>query len=340
MPTKKKRMTGLTSRNTTREQTLFGEQINPTDLGGQGSKSLHDTDRYRAKYISLDEIIDNTANRFIVADTSFLEASIRKLGQLQPIVVLQTKNEEGRVVFEIKAGSRRFKALNNIHKNAIAKGDKEEENRFSQAFCIVLPDGASQQEIDAVITETNTTARNITIAEIFMNFDLVFDRDEDGNYKYLPKNKNKYNSASELLKSMGYTFSPSSIKQYLSIYTAHNPKIRTEFEQKLINKKQALAISRMTPVKQDELMSMIDGMKDQEINDFIKNYKDEQKPKAGNDIIRGVETLNSLNKIKKKVSQLAQYSEIKFVDDLQKQSVLNELEELKQYLSDIENNIK
>lgn len=335
MPAPKKRMSGLSHVRPSKEQTLFGEQLNPEELVSQTHKTLHDTDRFRTKYIELNSIVDNTTNRFKVSDTSFLEASIAKLGQLQPLVVIQKQNEHG-MHFEIKAGSRRFKALTNLRLRAVSEGNTEDEERFSYAFCIVLPDGASQEEIDAVITETNTTARNISIAEIFMNFDLVFDLDEDGNYKYLPKNKNKYNSASSLLKSMGYTFSPSSIKQYLSIYTAHNQDIRKEFENGLLTKKRALAISRMAPLVQDDIMGRFNDLDDEQIDAIIAKQNKEKKKLTKDKPIRGSETLNIISRARKQMTAIIDARSISFSDELQKNQVQDALDELKADIAAIE----
>lgn len=339
MPAPKKKMTGLASRRQGTQQTLFGEQVNPDDLLSQGMRSLHDTDRFRTKYIPLDEITDNTTNRFKVSDTSFLEASIEKIGQLQPLVVIQRKDESGSIVFEIKAGSRRFKALKAIRERAERAGDAESEKKFSVAFCIVLPDGASQKEIDAVITETNTTSRNISLSEIFLNFDLIFDLDETGSYKYLPKGKNKYNSASALLKSMGYTFSPSSVKQYLSIYTAHNQEIRRCLESGLLTKRQALAISRMNPMTQDDIMGRIGSYSEDELNAAIAERQAEKKEGRKRNAMRGADTISAIGRMKKQAEKVAAAGAIEFSDELQKSRALEAIDELARCLDEIRKTI-
>lgn len=339
MPAPKKKMTGLASHRQGTQQTLFGEQVNPDDLLSQGMKSLHDTDRFRTKYIPLDEITDNTTNRFKVSDTSFLEASIEKIGQLQPLVVIQRKNDEGSIVFEIKAGSRRFKALRNIRERARKAGDGETERKFGSAFCIVLPDGASQKEIDAVITETNTTSRNISLSEIFLNFDLIFDLDDSGNYKYLPKGKNKYNSASALLKSMGYTFSPSSVKQYLSIYTAHNQEIRRGLESGILTKRQALAISRMSPMTQDDIMGKIGSYGEDELNAVIAERQAEKKAGKARNAMRGADTISAIGRMKKQAEKVASAGAIEFSDDLQRSRALEAIDDLTRCLEEIRKTI-
>lgn len=339
MPPKKKTLSSIGKRSDsgTNKNLLGGAPLNDRVSFDPNDKTLAETSRYKTKYISLDKIKDNTQNRFSWLDTQFLEESISRMGQLQPIILIQEvdDNENLTGFYEIKAGSRRFASLKNLRENAIQNQNEEDEKRFSEAFCIILPLGATEKEIQDVITETNTLARQLSIEDVFKNFDIVFAKDDEGNFRYISKGKNKYEEGSKILKRMGFKFSPGSIKDYLSIYTAHNPKVREDFENGFFSKRQALIVARMPDALQDAMMEKFINMTDKEISEYIKTYSLEKKIKK-NTKIKGVEALNQVSKTSQSMKSLTQKESIVFSDDLQKQQFLEQLDELKKYIKEIE----
>ena len=157
--------------------------------------TLEETEKYTTRYIDIIDVFDNTNNRFDVKDTSYLEGSIERLGQLQPIVVVRKLDKKNAIngvakpYYEVKAGSRRFKAIQNIHQKALNERDIEKADKFSKVFAVILPTGATEKEIEDVITETNTTARQVSITDMFKNFDYIFEKDANGNYIKFPNIK-------------------------------------------------------------------------------------------------------------------------------------------------------
>ena len=289
--------------------------------------SMNDTNGYHTQYLPLSQLVDNTENRFNVEDTSFLEDSIDRLGQLQPIIVVQLLDEKGRLddKYEIKAGSRRFKAISSLHKKAILLDDETNKERFSKAFVLILPNGATEEEIQSVITETNTTTRQVSVSEIFRNFEVIFKVDSEGNLTNLPKNVNKYNYISNILQEAGFTFSPASVKDYISIYFAHNQEIKENFEKGYLKKRHALIISRMPNHLQDQVMEDFKSMTQSDFETYIKQYNKKKKNKALDENIRGIDAINKLDKINKELDILKKKINIDFKDYNEKQEFINKI---------------
>lgn len=289
--------------------------------------NMNESKSYNTTYLPLHQIVDNSENRFNVEDTAFLEDSIDRLVQLQPLIVVQLKDEHDRLddKYEIKAGSRRFKVLNSLYKKAIMLDDETNKERFSKAFVLILPNGATEEEIQSVITETNTTTRQVTVSEVFRNFEIIFKSDDDGNLINLPKNVNKYNYISNILNEAGFTFSPASVKDYISIYFAHNKDIRENFEKGYLKKRHALIISRMTNDMQDRVMEDFKVMSTEDFETYIKQYGKKKRNKALDDNIRGIDAINKLDKISKEIDILQNKINIDFKDVTERQQFIDRL---------------
>lgn len=336
MPRKIKTVTGFSHSNPEPTNSLFGPQVNPSDMPSLEPKTLGETERFRTKYLSLDDIRDNTENRFAMTSTGFLERSIRKLGQLQPVIVVPVM-KEGKPTgkYEIKAGSRRFVAIRNIHQNAESDDERE---KFSKIFCMILPEGATEDEIQSVITETNTTSRQLSIGDIFRNFDIIFEREEDGSYRYIPKGKGKYEAASGILKDMGFTFSPASVKDYMAIYTAHCELIREALEAGLMSKRQAVRIARLPDKEQDYVMAQFNAMEEKEFIKWLREYTKESREKK-KQAIKGADVLSRVDKARKGI-ELFSTRNIMFADDLQKAQLAKTITQLRGALDDLEKTMK
>lgn len=333
MPRKQKTMAGVSlGRRNVPDASLFGGQMDFNEMPEEKDRSVGDVLRFRTRYIPLSDIRDNTENRFRVTNTLFLEKSIERLGQLQPAIVIPIE-QNGTRTYEIKSGSRRFASVKSIYEKAIAAENKELAEKFSKLFCIILPDGATDSEIQAVITETNTTNRQLSIRDVFMNFDIIFEKEDDGSYRYIPKGKRKYETASSILKDMGFTFSPASVKDYLSIYTAHNGRIKDCFEKELITKKQALVISRMPDGLQDETMKKFDSMSTAEFKEYIKAYIGD-KSASKNVYMKGADLMSTISRLKKSTARTAE-KKILFADEMQKSEAIKQIADLQNALDNL-----
>lgn len=281
--------------------------------------SLSEMDEYKARYLSLTDVIDNTDNRFTVEDTQYLEGSIERLGQLQPIVAVRVKKDEENGVaksyYEIKAGSRRFKAIRRIHQKALNEGDLQKAEKFNKVFAVVLPMGATKKEIEDVITETNTTARQVSIHDMFKNFDYIFEKDEEGNYIKFPnirsKKINVIDTVYDIFQNMGYAYSRVSIKDYWTIYQ----KCINPFKNALINnqvsKNDCMQIKKLLPDDQKELLDKVVKFEEDRAAG-MEDYLDEQHEKNARSYIEVV-YIEKYNKetAKKKTKLIKEFVEEK-----------------------------
>lgn len=257
--------------------------------------SLSEMEEYKARYLPLTDIIDNTDNRFTVEDTQYLEGSIERLGQLQPIVAVRVKKDEENGVaksyYEIKAGSRRFKAIRSIHQKALNEGDLQKAEKFNKVFAIVLPMGATKEEIEDVITETNTTARQVSIHDMFKNFDYIFEKDEEGNYIKFPnirsKKINVIDTVYDIFQNMGYAYSRVSIKDYWSIYQKCINPFKVALINNQVSKNDCMQIKKLLPDDQKELLDKVVEFEENRAAE-MEDYLDEQHEKNTRSYIEAV----------------------------------------------------
>lgn len=249
--------------------------------------TLGETEKYTTRYLDIINIFDNTNNRFDVKDTTYLEGSIERLGQLQPIVVVRKLDEKNEIngvakpYYEVKAGSRRFKAIQNLHQRALNEKDLEKAEKFSKVFAVILPAGATEKEIEDVITETNTTARQVSISDMFKNFDFIFEKDSKGNYIKFPNVKsdkiNVIDTVVEVFNGMGYSYSKASIKDYWSIYQ----KCIRPFQHLLVNgqvaKRDCLLIKKMDVEAQEHLYYELNHYEEDRRLELNKEIEKKQK---------------------------------------------------------------
>lgn len=331
--------------NTKREPTttsLFsGINLDDETFKSSDEKTLKETTRFKTEYIELDKIVDNDNNKFRLVDTKWLENSIKMIGQVQPIVLIPMTTDGVRVNnYMVKAGSRRFNALKNIIKKAKEQKDIETEKRFSKAFAIILPVNATEDEIERVYEETNTTARPLSISETFMHFDRFFERNEKGDLINLPKNTDKVRYISNTFDTMGFQFGPTKVKEYISIYTAHNPRIKSDFEDGFLNRQQAVIVSRMPANLQDEVMDKFKQMTDKDIREYLKVYNLEKKSDKLTKKIKGIEAVGDTLKISVKIKTLSKMKEIVFADENEKTQLLGNLKDIKEYIETVEKLVK
>ncbi|MFR1686038.1 MAG: ParB/Srx family N-terminal domain-containing protein [Massilimicrobiota timonensis] len=300
------------------------------------NKTLAETVRLSAKYINLDKLVDNTENRFKVGDTYFLQKSIKRLGQLQPIILVNILDEAGKPTgkYEIKAGSRRFNSLSSIVKEAKENNDETTATRFSEAWCTVLPAGATEEEIQEVIVETNAYNRVIKLDELFVCFDIIFEQDANGEYVSFKEGEDKINYIISAFKDMGYTFGRTAIKEYYKIYFGH-PMLRDYFEKGYLTKKQALIIASMPMDMQKEVLEKSNKMTNEEFALYLKTY-DKAKPKKTH--MKANELVRNVKKISKQING---FNELKIdIDIKEKQEVLTQIAELENTIVQLKQKLK
>ena len=133
---------------------------------------------------------------------------------------------------------------------------------------------------------------------------------------------------------MGFTFSKSSVRDYMIIYTS-DKKLKDYLEKGFIGKRQALTIARMPSNKQKELLNKIDDMTENEIKAYIKEYETKKK-KDDKTKIRGVDALNAISLASNKIMNVSLKKDIIFSDDYQKEQIQKRLIEIKEYIQSIE----
>ena len=318
---------------------IFGANLDNLNQYNTDNKALFESGKYKVKYVSRDKLKDNEENTFTITNITFLKKSIEKLGQLQPLVVVpEYKDNKQTGTYIIKSGSRRFASINKICEEAIKEEDTKKYERFNEVLILILPHGATEKEIKEVITETNTTSRQISISDLFRNFDIVFAKKEDGSYENIPAGESKYTVGAKLLQDMGFSYSPASIKDYLTIYTAHNKTISSYLDKGFISKRDALVIARLDESTQDEVMNNIKDMDKDELKLYIKKINKSVKENKKKEVkyIRGVDFLSNIEKVSKKITKIS-YKDCSFVftDNVQKDKCLSEIDEMQKYLDDL-----
>lgn len=310
------------------------------DSYNPNKKTLADSKRYKVKYIKRDLLIDNDKNTFKVGKVDFLMESIEAVGQLQPLVVIPEIDIDDKQTgkYIIRSGSRRKKCLDLLCEKAKRENDQNKYERFNEALVLILPTGATEEEIKRVIVETNTTARQIPPEDLFKNFDFIFKKNEDGTYKYIPEGANKYKVGSDILEEMGFGYTPSSVKDYLNIYTAHNQDIRKYLEKNFLSKRNALIISRFDDDMQDQVMTEIREIEKEDIPKYIKKVVAFLKEEKNKDIkfIRGIDVLKNSTRINKKIKeQINKDLTYIFLNQRQKDECIKELIESKTRLDEL-----
>ena len=342
MPPKKKSMsdTGTHKASSSSLFSALGDGIDVTGFDPD-SKTVSETSRFRTEDIELSKIIDNKSNNFRALDTFYLELSIAKVGQLQPIILVPEVVEgKSTGLYEIKVGSRRFAALNRLLEKAFKKSNQKDIEKYSKAFAIILPYGATQDEIETIYRETNTTARPLTVEEVFAHFDGIFKISDTGEFVHIPKGVNKYEYVSKEFKRMGFDFSATKVKEYLTIYSASDKRVTDWFEDKLLTRQQAVEVSRMPSAMQISVMDKFEQMTTKEISDYIKTYMLEKKTEKLTKKMRGIDAISFVIKSNKNLKHIAVMENIRFQSEDEKLSFLSQIQELQDHLNKIEKLLK
>lgn len=340
---KRKSMLNTINQNTSHaSEAMFGSPESLSRLSSPNAdRTLSETDHLDMAMIDIDSLQDNTENTFKVENLTMLIESIKARGLLQPLVVQPLTDENGNTTgrYEIRSGSRRFASISQIVREAQKRGDRKTEETFREVPCYMLPKGATDEEIAAVVVETNTTARQITVADIFRNFDIIFAKEEDGSYRYIPKGGNMTLSVMKMLGEMGLEFRKSAVNEYIKIYSAQNPKIKDCLEKGLISKKDALLIAGMSAADQGLFMQYRDDFDDAHFRQKIAEYRADKKKAKDTVYIKGAEAISQLDRLQKTINRLGRKTGYLFSDQMQKTRAKSQLNEIKKAIDEIEKNI-
>ena len=334
---RKSMMDTITHQKSHSSEAMFGEDI-ASIRRHNVEQTLHDSGNMSETMISIKNIHDNENNTFAVDHLLMLIESIRARGILQPLVVMPLKNDAGLPggEYEIKSGSRRFAAVSEIRRQAQISGDDEEYHRFDMIPCKILPAGATEDEIEAVVVETNTTARQITVADVFRNFDVIFARDENGSYKYLPENGGTTKNIMSMLQEMGFSYQKSSVNEYVKIYFAHDQRLKGLLENGVISKRDALVMAGMSAEEQTQFVDFRYSLSDEEFRAKINEYKKRKKDAKAKVSASGAEALAKIDSASKQVNRLIDKNGFAFSDSTQKSLVLTRINRLRSQLDQLE----
>lgn len=334
---RKSMMDTITQQKSHSSEAMFGGDIASARKHDVG-QTLHESSNLSETMINIDSVHDNEKNTFSVDHLVMLIESIRARGILQPLVVMPLKNESGlpNGEYEIKSGSRRFAAVNEIRRQAQLAGDEDENHRFDMIPCKILPMGATEEEIEAVVVETNTTARQITVADVFKNFDVIFAKDEDGCYKYLPEKGGTTKNITSMLQEMGFNYQKSSVNEYVKIYFASEPRLKDLLEQGVISKRDAVIIAGMNEEGQKQFVDYRYNLNDEEFRQKINEYKQKKKDAKTKAKVSGAEALTKIDRASKQMSRLIDKNGFAFSDKTQRALVVTKINTLKSQLATLE----
>lgn len=316
----------------------------PNERGGASLKdeselSVREQCNDNFKDIFLSKIKPRKSNKFRKLNTRALEKSIEFTRLINPITVKQLyeirKNgdEEIRIPtgeYEIVAGERRYTAYCNLFQKAQEENNKNNIERYEKIKCLILPLGATDEEIQAIYADTNFLARPITIDEVFANFDAILDSNE------MPKdvaNKAKY--VKEQLKDIGFDWGLTKIKEYLAIYGEPDKRIRKYIDENKLSKKDAYFITNLDNNEKSNLLTQFEEL-------------------SANKILKVVKTERA-NKKKKKIKEVSEKELVKLLDDIKvnlipyngnvsfvlnnKENIIKQIDMIQNTLDKIKNNI-
>ena len=139
---------------------------------------------------------------------------------------------------------------------------------------------------------------------------------------------------------MGFDFSATKVKEYLTIYSASDKRVTDWFEDKLLTRQQAVEVSRMPSAMQISVMDKFEQMTTKEISDYIKTYMLEKKTEKLTKKMRGTDAISFVIKSNKNLKHIAVMENIRFQSEDEKLSFLSQIQELQDHLNKIEKLLK
>ena len=339
MPPRKKTMASTGQKPKSTANSLFGD-MQTMDFQDPNDRKLEEVTFYKTRNIDIDKIEIYKDNHFRELDTTELEESIDQVGLLSPVVLITKKREDNSEYYETIAGSRRLTAVRNLLERALENNDKKRIEKYSKIFSIVLPLGATEEEIQRVYTDTNLLHRPPTLKEIFQHIDTFLAKDEKGRFINLPERRpNVAKYVQQRFNNLGYEFGITAIKKNVSIWLAHNQKIKQEFLDETLSQRQAYLISQMPEEMQDSVMKKIESMTKKEITAYINTYNLQNRQIQSKNI-RSVDMISDLSRAEKIINQLSQHENLILTNKSDKGEILGMIKDLTKVLDELKSFIK
>lgn len=140
------------------------------------------TNCYRYEIQNIDEEkLEERDNKYSILDSEVeaLEDSLLSVGLLQPIVVLPELDERSQLHYIIQAGHKRVKAIRKLKKDCKNKDTRFYkyreviEKNFATVPALIIPSGATQQEVEQIYNETNLLSRHMTAEDVFAHIACI-----------------------------------------------------------------------------------------------------------------------------------------------------------------------
>lgn len=201
--------------------------------------------------VELSTLFPSPLNSYEAEDIDDLAGNIKACGLLTPLTV-SGPDKDGK--YEILAGERRFRAINQIN--------KEGEQTITEIPCYVCGTSFDQLEKRLIIESSNLETREFDKNKHrFEIIGILKDMAENGDIKY-----------NKILEELGKYMhcSPRYQRMYLEVFNNNNPELNKLIEDKQVTVSLASRIAGMDKEVQDEAVSRIQN--GEKPKDVIQDY--------------------------------------------------------------------
>lgn len=157
--------------------------------------------KYEMAEVEFEKIIDrDNAYRITQSEVDELEQSIYLAGLMQPIIVLPIiESRTMEVRYQIQAGHKRKRAIAQLVQHAkegMYKNADEIIDKYEYLNCVVIPMGATKEQVEKIYNDTNLLSRHMTADDLFTHIDY-FDE-----LPSRPKTKTEYQDFKEARRTI------------------------------------------------------------------------------------------------------------------------------------------
>lgn len=210
--------------------------------------------------ISVYDIAEREVNKFELSNVESLADSIRRVRLAQPILLREISQEENRKEkYEIVSGHRRYAAYRLLLREATVSGDKSDIDKYEKIPSLVLPKGATKEEIDDLYESTNLESRHLDSSDILRHIPYYLNEIESIDIAQKAKNPkarntNKAKFIVAKFADIGLKISNTQIKDYIKLYENGTDELISLFDNGIISLTSAQKIARKFPGN-DEILS-------------------------------------------------------------------------------------
>lgn len=249
-------------------------------------KTASELDVLEQELIDLSDIREMKNNKFPLVSIESLAESIDRVRLGQPIILRPLKKsfnlhdgddvtEISNVSYEIVAGHRRFAAYKYLLSKYKLLNNEEKIRRYSSIPSQLLPEGATEDEIDSLYKATNFETRNISVTDVLLHIDYYLDQIQANdiqekliNPSFRGTNKGEF--ISKKFKEININLSPAQVKRYVMVYEKSTEKLLTLFQNGEISMTSISKIIKKYNIKSDVLSGKQDEIAD-EINNVLND---------------------------------------------------------------------